>query len=152
MDLWEEGWYGGLVEESITEGRAREERQCYRRDDEASKARRFNSTVLLGKLRAAVRAATEQEKGGVLFPSDACTKTGQTVLEVLRGKHPHTRTPDLSDLECTAFEQYALLLEAVPLDISAEDVERVASRLAGSVGQGGTDAIELRNWLLRYGA
>eukprot|EP00957_Ditylum_brightwellii_P181936 13861192-Ditylum_brightwellii.AAC.1 len=31
-------------------------------------------------------------------------------------------------------------------------MERVALCLAGSTGPGGTDAIELRNWLLRYGA
>eukprot|EP00957_Ditylum_brightwellii_P081043 6164051-Ditylum_brightwellii.AAC.1 len=63
MDLWKEGCYGGLVEDTITEGQAREGRQCYRRNNDASKARRFNSTVLSGKLRAVVQAATGREKG-----------------------------------------------------------------------------------------
>ncbi len=39
-------------------------------------ARKFNSMVLDGKLRAAVRFTTDRNGGGVLLPQDACTKTG----------------------------------------------------------------------------
>ena len=38
--------------------------------------------------------------------------------------------------------------EIIPLDITADTVKAVASRLSGAAGPSGTDAIELRNWLL----
>ena len=41
-----------------------------------------------GKMRAAVRMATECKGGGPLQPQDIDVKTGKTVLEVLRDKHP----------------------------------------------------------------
>ena len=41
-------------------------------------------TVLSGKLRQAVRQATNREGGGCLLPGDKCTKTGRPVAEVLR--------------------------------------------------------------------
>eukprot|EP00957_Ditylum_brightwellii_P180324 13737159-Ditylum_brightwellii.AAC.1 len=86
-------------------------------EGEESRARRFNSTVLSGKLRAAVCTATDRDRGDVLFPSDQCTKSRLPILEVLRGKHPDTRTPDLSDLECKSFKDYSNTPEAVPLDV-----------------------------------
>ena len=39
----------------------------------------------------------------------------------------------------------------MPLDITTDDIEWVASKLLGSTGVGGTDAVNLRNWLLRHG-
>ena len=35
--------------------------------------------------------------------------------------------------------------------ITQDDVEAVSSRLSGAAGPGGTDAVELSNWLLRFG-
>jgi hypothetical protein len=152
LDLWEDGKFAGLVDDALSEGRAREGRQHCREDTEESRSRRYNSTVMAGKLRAAVRGATNRDGGGVLFPDDVCTKTGLPVLEVLKGQHPDTRTPDLLDPGCKAFEPYTDAPEVVPLDITVEDVERIASRLSGAGGAGGTDAVNLRNWLLRFGA
>jgi hypothetical protein len=72
-------------------------------------------------------------------------------LEVLRGKHPETRVPDLANPQCSSFEAYPETPEVLPLDFSPEDVERVASKLAGAAGPLGADAVETRNWLLRFG-
>ena len=52
-----------------------------------------------GKLRSAVRYLTEGEKGGVMFPGDIDSKTGDTVQEVLESKHPDLRVPDISLME-----------------------------------------------------
>eukprot|EP00957_Ditylum_brightwellii_P017008 1282373-Ditylum_brightwellii.AAC.1 len=59
--------------------------------EEERRARQLNGTVLSGRLCQAVCQATAQDQGGVLFPKDNCTKTGQPVLEVLKEKHPDIR-------------------------------------------------------------
>lgn len=48
----------------------------------------FNNLLVAGKIREAVRFLTERDQGGILLPTDACTKTGRPVEEVLREKHP----------------------------------------------------------------
>jgi hypothetical protein len=70
MDLWEDGKYAALVCDFQAEGRAREGFASNRTEDDESRARRFNGTVLSGKLRAAVRRATARQGGGVLLPTD----------------------------------------------------------------------------------
>eukprot|EP00957_Ditylum_brightwellii_P061421 4662133-Ditylum_brightwellii.AAC.1 len=65
----------------MAESKAGEGRVAYQEDNAESRGRRYHGTVLSGKLRAAVRAAMDREQGGVLFPSDNCTKTGSPVLE-----------------------------------------------------------------------
>jgi hypothetical protein len=117
-------------------------------------ARAFNATVLSGRLRKAVRKATSRDGGGVLQPDDACTKTGRPVIDVLREKHPKMRDPgtiDLDDNDRGVFEPYEAIPEAVPLSITADTVEKVAPKLSGSAGLGGTDAVDMRSWLLRFG-
>lgn len=36
--------------------------------------------------------------------------------------------------------------------LQKQDVELISSRLSGAAGPGGTDAVELSNWLLRFGS
>ena len=43
------------------------------------------------------------------------------------------------------------MLETVPLDFTEDNVTWVKSKLSGAVGALGSEAIELRNWLLRFG-
>jgi hypothetical protein len=50
-----------------------------------------------------------------------------------------------------AFEPYPDLPSPIPVCITQDDVEAVSSRLSGAAGPGGTDAVELSNWLLRFG-
>ena len=53
--------------------------------------------------------------------------------------------------ECAAFEEYEDVPEKVPLDFTEDDVTWVASKLSGAAGVLGAEAMELRNWLLRFG-
>jgi len=108
--------------------------------------------VLSGRLRQAVRRLTNRDGGGVLQPDEECTKAGVPVLQVLRSKHPALRVPELDTPDCKVFESYPELPAAIPMEVTAEHVELVASRLSGAAGCGGTDAVDLRNWLLRFGA
>ena len=88
----------------------------------------------------------------MLQPDDLCTKAQVPVLEVLQWKHPELRDPPSLGEVGGAFDPYVLgCPAAVPIVVTEDVVETVATHLSGSVGPGGTDAIDLRNWLLRFG-
>ena len=82
---------------------------------------------------------------------DQCTKTGRPVAEVLWENHPDMRVPPVENPTCAAFEDYKEVPETVPLDSTEDDVMWVASNLSGAAGALGAEAIELLNWLLRFG-
>ena len=90
--------------------------------------------------------------GGILQPDDPCTKTGRPVWEVLQSKHPALRDPVDLGTPDNAFEPYPELPTAIPLCITQDDVEVISTRLSGAAGPSGTDAVDLSNWLLRFGA
>ena len=50
-----------------------------------------------------------------------CTKTGQTVAEVLREKHTDMRVPPVENPACAVFENYGEVPETVPLELSEDD-------------------------------
>ena len=52
---------------------------------------------------------------------------------------------------CTAFEEYKEVTKTVPLDFTEDDETWVASKISGTAGALGTEAIELQNWILRFG-
>ncbi len=150
LQLWTDGHYNALVQNIIGEamrgagsGRGMADKDII--------ARKYNSMVLDGKLRAAVRFATNRGGGGVLLPQDLCTKTGRPVMEVLHSQHPDTRIPDLKDPHCFAFEHYDEVPVEIPTDCTSEDLETLALRMSGSAGPSSFDTIMLRNCLLRYG-
>ena len=150
MDLWERGQQRDLLNDVIAEvGR---HPPVHNVKDNAANARSFQACAVSGRLRKAVRGVTNRGGGGVLQPDDVCTKTGWPILEVLQGKHPKMRESDLDDPRLKIFEAYPTLPQVVRLDITADAVEKVASRLSGSVGPSGTDAVDLGNWLLRHSA
>ena len=111
-------------------------------------AQTYNSLVLCGKLRSAVRWITERETGGVLRPGGRCEKTGDRVLEVLRAKHPEARPPTAASL--TPYT--GCPPELTRVDITDNTVTAVAGRLSGGTGPGGTDSVLLQHWLLQFGA
>ncbi len=113
-----------------------------------SVGRRFNSMVHSGKLRAAVRAMTDRDPGGLYAPGAICTKTGLWVLDVLREKHPYACIPE----EC-AFVSYAnsaKLLKAMPIACYEEKISLQAAHLRGGAGLCGVDGTTLKEWLLRH--
>jgi hypothetical protein len=60
---------------------------------EENRARSYNAKILSGRIRQAVRSVTNRDSGGILGPSDLCTKTGRPVIDVLCEKHPSLREP-----------------------------------------------------------
>ena len=94
MDLWERGLHAGLVGDAKAEGAAQEGRAASGgKEEDNAVARIFHKTVLSGKLRKAVRRATDREGGGCLLPDDQCTKTWRPVAKVLRENHPDMHVP-----------------------------------------------------------
>ena len=142
MDMWEQGLFDGLVHDTILNSRHSPMQQ---QTDNEQICQQYNPQVLSGRLRPAVRHITDRDKGKVLQAKDLCTKTGKPVIEVLQSKHPSLQMPNgRSNL----FQMNDPPPEIIPLDITADTVKAVASRLSGAAGPSGTDAIELRNWLL----
>ena len=93
----------------------------------------------------AVRQATNREGGGCLLPDDQCTKNGRPVVDVLRENHPDMCVIPMEKPTSAAFEEYEKVPKMVPLDFTEDDVTWVASKLSGSAGALGAEAIELRN-------
>ena len=79
------------------------------------------------------------------------TKTGRLVVEVIWENHPDMRFPLVENPTCAAFEKYGEIFETIPRDFTEDDVTWVASKLSVAVGALGAEAIELPNWLLRFG-
>ena len=152
MDLWERGQYAGLLGDVEAEGATREGRAAFSSEEEDDAvARGFHETVLLVNLRQAVCWATYKERGGCLLPDDQYTKTGRLVAEVLREKHPDMRGPPVENPACASFEKYGDVPKKVPLEFTEDDVTWVASKLSSAAGALGAEAMELCNWLLRFG-
>jgi hypothetical protein len=150
MDLWEQGHFKALVDD--TESEVLSLHPSTRLPTEDSQARAFNARVLSGRLRSAVRTLTGRSGGGVLQPDDPCTKTGRPVWQILQDKHPPLRDPTFLHSPDSAFEPYPELPTAIPICVTPEDVELISSHLSGAAGPGGTDAVDLSNWLLRFGS
>ena len=152
MDLWDQGHHARLINDVVDEANRGGCGKGKRKLDDETLARSFNARVESGHLRQAVRYLTNRDGGGTLGPDDLCTKTQRRVFDVLQEKHPPMREPNLDARTSTGiFEHYDECPEAIDLDITQDTVEKVASRLHGSAGPSGTDAVALRDWLLRFG-
>ena len=52
---------------------------------------------------------------------------------------------------CLAFKEYEEVLKTVPLDFMEDDVMWVASKLFGTTGLLGEEAIKMRSWIINFG-
>eukprot|EP00957_Ditylum_brightwellii_P043810 3322308-Ditylum_brightwellii.AAC.2 len=146
MDLWEKGYCKALVEDIIKVNR-RHQPTRQRNKLAGHICWIYTQMLLQGKLRQAVRWVTGRDKGGLLLPSDTNLNTGLTVGEVLLSKHPDPTPPPKS-----AFKTYEDLPALINLAITAVTVMHIASRMQGSAGPGGVEAVSWQDWLLRFGA
>ena len=115
--------------------------------DEDNVTRIFSQLMLQGKVKAAVRWATERTRGELLIPSDVVDDgSGTTVLDVLHQKHPSAQPPGASSLvpcdDLPLFED---------IEITGSHLLFVAHRIRGGAGPGGCDAGHWRDVLLWFG-
>ena len=145
---WKEGRYDMLVQDTVRTSMSliHDIKQGM---SEEQIGKRFTKMVLEGKIRQAVRFATERGQGGALSAKDKVKGkdgTESTVLEILLSKHPEAVEPEEG-----VFEDYPDTPEMVTLDITGKTVAKVATRLSGAAGPGGVDSMALQQWLLRFG-
>ena len=152
LDLWDEGKVSTLVSDIESAALMGAGAVGERGADEEKAARAFNSNVLDGRVRSAVRNLTARTGGGgVLDPDSACTKTGRPVIDVLRSKHPEMQVPDLGADGNLAYQPYESCPETVPLQCDAMGVEAIASKLSGAAGLDSVDAAMAKAMLTAYG-
>ena len=114
---WKAGKYDMLVQDTVRTSIGLMD-DTRRGQMEAQISKTFTRMVLQGKIRHAVRFATERGQGGALAPQDKVASkdgTESTVLEVLTSKYPEAVHPKEEDIE-----EYSLVPEMVTLDITAE--------------------------------
>jgi len=116
--------------------------------DDESVIHVFTKLMLLGKVKAAVRWATDRMRGVVLSPLDLINGSdATTVMDVLRQKHPAPCPPTPSSLlKCDPLPQ----LEDV--EITGSHILYSAHKVQGGAGPGGCDSCHWHDALLRYGA
>jgi hypothetical protein len=145
LDAWDRGAIDMLVQNTVL---SMQTKLCKRQDGQSPerRARVFQSKMLKGDVRGAVKYLTETEKGGVMMPDEIDEKSGLTVKDVLESKHPAATTPQPSTLH-----PYDVTPEFSSVDITHDTIEQVARNLSGSSGLGGVDSQAVAHWLLAYG-
>ena len=104
--------------------------------------------MLRGQVRSAVRFITDRVSGGGVLAYDSSSGVpGKSVADVLREKHPE---PCCSGND--AFLPCDSLPPVLDVDITADYVERVAHRIQGAAGPGGSTAMQWHSYLLRFGS
>ena len=93
VDQWRDGHFDLLVQEAdCCDSGLKHSRRA--NVDEDDNTRIFSRLILQGKVKAAVRWATERTRGELLMPTDDVDNgSGATVLDVLRQKHPSAQPP-----------------------------------------------------------
>ena len=86
--------------------------------------------------------------GEVLQTGERCAKKGESVMEVLRTKHPEACTRTAASPDSYPDRPP----EIVPVNITDDTATAVAGQLLGGASPGGTDSFRLQHRLLRFGA
>jgi hypothetical protein len=150
MDAWEASCFCALVKK--VEKYAIEDGFPHAHPNRSLKlesvGQRFNSMVHSGKLRAAVRAATDHNPGGLYAPNNVCTKMGLWVLDIIRKQHPGACIP--KELAFDDYANSAELLEAMPIACYKEQIFLYAVHLSGGAGPCGVNGTTLKEWLLHH--
>ncbi len=150
LQQWKQGEFIALATDTITEAYQFHTSKSPTLDIE-EKLLIFNQLVCHGKLSEALRFLTNKhEENAILQPSDIDLKTGKSVLEVLKSKHPPIRIQDITQ-EQYNLDKYEYVPQPLALQITEENVKEMASNLHGSGGPTSLDSSILSDLLLRYG-
>ena len=89
--MWTQGNIDMLVQSVIDAYNANGPGGRGANQDFESKAHAYQSQVDKGQLSKAVRNLTNRHKGGLLRPGDLDAKSGESVITVLKQKHPNAQ-------------------------------------------------------------
>ena len=149
---WSLGKHQILVESTIADSRSFCSNRSSQKVPEEEIGKLFNSLLLQGKLRPAVRLATERGSSSLLMPGDTLEDQDDNendprrVIDKLHELHPDAIIPDAGTLF-----PYNETPELPTIIISADNVGTVASRLQGGAGLSGVDSQAIQFWLIRMG-
>ena len=150
LNLWHQGKYDALIQDITATSLASAGYRSITNDDEKVE-QKYHSTILDGRLYAAVCGLASCNSGGILGLDDACTKAGCHIWEVLVEKHRSLHTPNLLDPYNLAFADHSMAPDIMPIDCPQGDAEQVLCHLQGSTGCSRVDAEHLKNQLLKHG-
>ena len=145
-----EDWKGEKFTDLVfdVERCSRQHSKPRRKDGEDHSVAVFTRLMLRGQVCSAVRFITDRVSGGgVLACNSPSGIPGKSVADVLQEKHPE---PCSSGRD--AFLPCDSLQPVLDVDITADYVERVAHRIQGAAGPGGSTAMQWYSNLLRFGA
>ena len=95
---------------------------------------------------------TNHEGGGGVFSQGVSVQIPGNRLQMSSGRNTPTCVyPPVENLMCTAFKDYKEVPETIPLDLLEDDSMWMEFKISGSTGALGAEAIDMRNWLLRFG-
>ena len=100
--------------------------------------------------RISVRPPTGRGEG-VSSRTTNALKPGDRLQRSYRRSTQTCICPPVENRTYAAFEEYEEVPETVPLDFTEDNVTWVVSKLYGTADALGVEAIELQNWLLRFG-
>ena len=83
-------------------------------------------------MRSAIRYASERGKGGILMTGGVNVKTVYLVSEILESKHPVG-----TDIKTSSLPIFGSYPELINIEMTENNVEKVAKRLSGSAGPSG---------------
>jgi hypothetical protein len=150
LNNWLDGKYKMLVE-TAERDMATSLKSVQRNMNSEQRNKIFNTKLLKGEVRAAVRFLCDNNKGGILLPTDTTedkvhgVPVPRTVFDILQDKHPDARPPTKTELH--AFNETPDLASSI---ISEDVVEKVAKDLSGGAGLGGAEGASLRDWLTMH--
>ena len=146
LDRWDNQDYEGLVSEAVHDMKSSlsSKRGSATLEEHLET---FQHLMSRGEIRKAVQYISEREEASPIHqPKDIDVKSGSQVIDVLQDKHP-SPNPDLTPTDLPSYDSVLVCPE---LCVSPEIVATVAQKLTGACGLGGTDAVTLRDWLLRH--
>ena len=138
-------WTEGDINNLILEGRTLQNRLpkiSSSTNDEKKFVRAFSNLMFKGKTSAALQLLSQRGKGGILHANDPIIRSdpgSETVLDVLRSKHPHAQpaSPKVLPLGHTEIPQ----VHPVIFDrIDASSIRSAALHTKGAAGPSGIDA------------
>ena len=151
LRAWHEGDIEGLLREgrTIQHSLPKYAAKEFTEDREEKLARTFSRLVLTGRIHAAIRYLSENERSNGVLPLDELCGT-QTVRQVLGEKHPSARTVNpqavLSPGEVNSVEVHPVLFD----QITGDSIRASAMRTQGSAGPSGVDAAGWRRILVSF--
>ena len=119
---------------------------------DTSTAKKFDAMVKDGNLGAAMRFVEQKSGGGgggkLYRHDDTDTKTGDQVIDVLRGKFPEPVIPEASHFDPSTSGPPD---DTPPVYLSEEDILLRAKKLKSAAGMDGVDGQTARYWITSFG-